>query len=90
MNPLNIIGGSRRRPTFCRNEEYKKYLLDILLIWITNNEEWRPKRWFFHYFYFYLKSRSKVDQKDNQTIKSAAHFKKCLRQAADKLRSEMK
>jgi len=83
MNNLNQLSGSRRRLTFCRNDDYRHYL-QIKEANFMHFEEASHNRCFFnfyHYFYFYLISRSMIKQTDNSTIKSAKHFKKCLRQA---------
>src|SRR3990167_3918958 len=98
INPLNQLSGSKRRPTFCRNQDFLEYLIGTELAALryveyfqaaNNRNLFAAKRWFYHYFYFYLKARSIVDQTDNHTIKSAKHFKKCLRQAPENLRKHL-
>ena len=72
------LSQSSRRLTFCRNDEFRGYLL--VKETFCAIDHYSLSYWFYHYFYWYLKARSIVDQSDNGTIKSAGHFKKCLRQ----------
>ena len=86
INPLNQLSGSRRRLTFCRNQEFRAYLLGNSDPTIVMHD---VRYWFYNYFYWYLVARASVNQTNNNTIKTAKHFKKCLRQATENLRKHL-